>query len=268
MTNSINLIEENNLSVAWAKALLNAMNCTAGEISPLVVNVVGFNNGVILEEERIREKLFKDLFKKGKTQIETVAGTIFPKAYWNQKCERKLLYNRYLKCWPRIAKCKTNNRGSYFKRFIDFFENGEREGNNQLEQIITTWHKGNRRRSALQAAVFDPSKDHKHSRRLGFPCLQQVAFNPIGTNGKDGLAVIGFYATQHLFAKAYGNYLGLCRLGQFVAHEMNLELKKMICIASSAKLGDNEITKNSLKNLEQELRKILNKIELEYHNKS
>ncbi len=54
----------------------------------------------------------------------------------------------------------------------------------------------------------------------------------------------------------YGLYLDQ-RLGQFMAHEMNLELKKMICIASSAKLGNNKITKTSLRSLEQELRKIV-----------
>lgn len=258
MTNSIDLILESNLSLAWAKALLNVIDCKAGEISPLVVKVVGFDNGVIHEEEGIREILSQDLIKKRKPQIETVASTIFPKAYWNPKCERELLYNRYLRCWARIAKCPANRRDTYFKRFIDFFENGEREGKNQLEHIITTWQRGNRRRSALQAAVFDPSKDHKHSRQLGFPCLQQVAFNPLGANGKDGLAVTGFYATQYMFEKAYGNYLGLCRLGQFMAHEMNLELKQMTCVANVAKIGTE--TQSSLRSLEQELRKMLNEI--------
>jgi len=256
MTNSKNLIQENNLSVAWAKALLNAMESKAGEISPLVVNVVGLNNGVIHEEEGIREKLTQDLIKKRKTQIDTVASTIFPNAYWNPKCGRELLYNRYFKCWARIAKCPANRRDTYFKRFIAF-ENGERPVN-QLEHIITTWQKGIRRRSAFQAAVFDPSNDHIPSPLLGFPCLQQVAFNPIGTNGKDGLAVTGFYATQYLFEKAYGNYLGLCRLGQFMAHEMNLELKQMTCVASIAKIGTE--TKSSLRSLEQELREMLDRI--------
>ncbi len=254
MTNSIDLILENNLSVAWAKALLNVIDCKAGEISPLVVKVVGFDNGVILEEERIRERLTQDLFERGESQIETVAGTIFPKAYWNQKCDRQLLFDRYRKCWNRISRCQKNKRGTYFERFIDF-KNGKKQVN-QLEHIITTWQKGNHRRSALQAAVFDPRQDHKHSRQLGFPCLQQVAFNPLGANGKNGLALTGFYATQHLYTKAYGNYLGLCRLGQFMAHEMNLELKQMTCVASVAKIGTE--TKSSLRNLEQELRKMLN----------
>ena len=33
-------------------------------------------------------------------------------------------------------------------------------GVNQLEHIIQTWHKGNHRRTALQAGLFDPLKDH------------------------------------------------------------------------------------------------------------
>ena len=47
----------------------------------------------------------------------------------------------------------------------------------------------------------------------------------------------GFYATQHVYEKAYGNYLGLCRLGQFVAHELGLRLVRMTCVTALAKLG-------------------------------
>ena len=35
----------------------------------------------------------------------------------------------------------------------------------------------------------------------------------------------GFYATQYVVERAYGNYLGLCRLGEFMAHEMGLKAR-------------------------------------------
>ena len=47
---------------------------------------------------------------------------------------------------------------------------------NQLQHVIDTYKLGNHRHSALQASIFDPSRDHTNSRRRGFPCLQQVAF--------------------------------------------------------------------------------------------
>ena len=73
--------------------------------------------------------------------------------------------------------------------------------------------------------------DHTNQRRRGFPCLQQVAFAP---TGDDGLAVTGFYAKQHMYERAYGNYLRLCRLGRFMAHEMGLTLSQVVCIATPA----------------------------------
>jgi len=250
------LIAETNLSIAWAKAFLTAMSSSGGEVSPLIVTVT-FDAGEIIETPQIRDLLSQMLSVTKKTGIETVSSTIFPKSLWNPLREKELLFKRYLDSWPRIKKCRTNKTGPYFRRLIDF-DNGSSPVN-QLKHIIETWQNGNHRHSALQAAIFDPRLDHTDQRQLGFPCLHQVAFNPMGSNGKDGLAVTGFYAKQLLFEKAYGNYLGLCRLGQFMAHEMNIKFKKIVCIANIAEKGKE--TKNSLSAFEDKLTKILNKLE-------
>ena len=46
------------------------------------------------------------------------------------------------------------------------------------------------------------------------------------------LRLTRFYATQQLFVKAYGNYLGLFRLGAFVASETGLTLSKVSCFVN------------------------------------
>jgi hypothetical protein len=81
-----------------------------------------------------------------------------------------------------------------------------------------------------------------------------VAFN--AANGH--LEVTGFYALQHHVPKAYGNYLGLCWLGRFMAQQLNLKLSQVTCIASSLKLpiGDG-YSKSSLDPLKQSLTKML-----------
>lgn len=252
-----NLIKESNLSVAWAKAFINTISSKAGTISPLVVIIQNLKEDCKIENSIIRVILSDELQNKKVTQIETVSGTIFPESYWNPKTSRQTLFNRYIKCWPRIKKCPSNRRGTYFERLISY-ENDENYIN-QLEHIITTWHKGNHRHSALQASIFDPRKDHKNQRQLGFPCLQQIAFNPLGVNGKDGLVLTGFYANQYIFEKAYGNYLGLYRMGLFMAQEMGLELKQIVCIANVAKYADS--SKFSMKvfgGLKNKLIEILN----------
>ena len=60
----------------------------------------------------------------------------------------------------------------------------------------------------------------------------------MGSNGCQGLSVVAFYANQTLIEKGYGNYLGLYRLGKFMAASMGLELKEVVCIASALKISD------------------------------
>lgn len=252
MTN-ISPIESSNLSLAWAEAFLALMAPGRTELTPLVVTVKGIDGDSVPEHPGIRSALDKALMRTG-TSCHTVANTIFPKSLWNPLRTRDLLYERYIKhAWPRVKKCHANNRGTYFQRLIAF-ENGQ-EPVNQLEHVISTWHQGNHRHSALQLSIFDPRHDHTDCRQMGFPCLHQVCFTPLGTNGQDGLAVTGFYATQHVFEKAYGNYLGLCRLAHFVAHEMKLRFVKMTCIAASGRLGN--IDKSDVEAFAGQLRGIL-----------
>lgn len=247
---SIVSIEHASLSLAWAEAFLRLMSPGCTEITPLIVTVSDSGSG-IEECDKIREKLDVAL-GSANASCNTVASTIFPRSLWNPARERAQLYDRYLKhAWPRVRKCQANYRGTYFQRLVAF-ENGDHEPVNQLEHVISTWQNGNHRHSALQLSVFDPRQDHTHSKQMGFPCLHQVCFTPLGANGCDGLAVTGFYATQHIFEKAYGNYLGLCRLGQFVAHETNLRLVRMTCIAASARLGN--VAKSDVEPFAAELR--------------
>lgn len=50
------------------------------------------------------------------------------------------------------------------------------------------------------------------------------------------LVVNAFYATQQIFDKAYGNYLGLAQLGAFMAHEMGMPLARLNVMVGVAKL--------------------------------
>lgn len=247
-------IVEDNLSVAWAKAFLLTME--AGEIAPLIVVIKVPNDGLPDEVQAIRRALDDELAKAAHgLSCQMVANTIFPQSLWNPQAGRQELYKRYLKILPRILKDPHNRYGVYFERLIAFgHDNAFRGGVNQLEHIIQTWLNGNHRRTALLASVFDPTRDHTNQRQRGFPCLQQVAF---ARQGKSGLALTGLYATQYIFQRAYGNYLGLYRLGRFMAQEMELDLIQVTCIASPA-VRDN--SKISLQKLAAKIRTVLGQV--------
>ncbi len=70
------------------------------------------------------------------------------------------------------------------------------------------------------------------------------------------MKVVALYANQLLIEKAYGNYLGLYRLGKFMAGEMEITLKRVICIATNLKRSENR-RKGDLAGLVSRLRKEL-----------
>jgi hypothetical protein len=102
--------------------------------------------------------------------------------------------------------------------------------------------------------VFDPSRDHSSRPYLPFPCLDHVAFAP---DGAGGLSLTAFYANQSIFDRAYGNYLGLCALGRFVAGELGLEFRQLTCVAGVAQLPSSSVTKTKARVLASEISGVL-----------
>jgi len=228
------MIEETNLSRAWITALEHADAEKSREITPLILTLTGFD-----ETKEIRNVLDKALDEDKINSVDTVAETIFPASLYRLcKYDRNAFYNEYIANLPRIHSIdKRNNRGTYFERLIAF------DGNiNQLEIIIKSLQSDKSvRRSKLQAAIFDPAKDHLNGPYQGFPCLQHITFY---VTKEGGLVLSSFYAIQLLYKKAYGNWLGLINLGKFVAQETGLELERFNCHIGIEQL---EISKTKVK---------------------
>ncbi len=208
-----------------------------------MVCISGFDNNVAVEDANIRNLLDKALSSAGLQSIRTVANTIFPLSLWNPEVPASALFVRYARVAKKLRHYKLNRNGIYFERMIAYQPKGCRAKFNQLQYLLETRQAGNHRRSAYQISVLDPTQDDTNQHRRGFPCLQQVSITPIGI---DELAVTGFYATQTMFERAYGNYVGLCDLGRFFAHYWNMRLTRVTCIASVAQL---DISKTSARAL-------------------
>jgi len=237
-----------NISAAWAR-LFHAVDHTPGkELISAVISFTGFSAAGPIEEGNVREVLNTCLAEDGKEEIETVANTIFPQALWEfSKGDRNRFYAMYIENMPdyvAMAPSK-NQRGTYFGR-LTAYDLNPRNGNrathlsgtpsgtsNQIEFIIEHCKRG-ARRSYLQASIFDPLRDHTGSAQLGFPCLQHITFIP--SFGDSTLAMNAFYATQQLYEKAYGNFLGLGRLGSFIASESGLTLCRVTCLVGVEKI--------------------------------
>ncbi len=229
------MIDDSNLSHAWLRLLLGILEGTGTEVSPLVLSVTGFGEkGSVPEDATVRQALDQLLERKAKSKVDDVAFTIFPQRVWEMSGgDRNRLFALYRATFPRwqAMNKRANGRGLYFQRMV-MYGRGPCDGN-QLEWILSQYGlRAGVRRSMLQATTFDPARDHVANAQLGFPCLQHVSFVPTAA----GLVVNACYATQQIFDKAYGNYLGLAQLGAFMAHEMGMPLVRLNVMVGVAKL--------------------------------
>ncbi len=261
-TNQPQLIEEPNLSHAWGRVLLHVLDNSKHRLAPLMISVTGFQNGLPAEDTEIRHALDTLLVSKDKKYTSKVTAlTIFPHEAWIRQGRPPIrdFSDWYLReFFPRLqARNPLNHRGTYFERMVRFQGckmgkdgNPILEVKNQLEHLVTIWRRdrskgSSSRHSALQASIFDPGKDHTGAKMLGFPCLQQVSFS---YDDENNLAVNAYYPTQYIMDRAYGNYLGLCHLGQFMAQNMDLTLVRVNYFIGLPELGS-YWTKNELQPL-------------------
>lgn len=251
------LLESDNLSLAWGGVLSRILGPGGTDVSPLVLSITGFDDdGDPSENAAVRAALEELLASEGKRDIENVAFTIFPKRYYKMVSgDRAELYSLYRESFSRIQDYnpRNNKRGSYFQRLIDLA--GDGSGPNQLEWILSEYEaRPQSRRSKWQATTFDPKRDHTTSAQLEFPCLQQVSFT---FDCDEGLILNAFYATQQIVRKGYGNYLGLSHLGGFMAKEMGLKFVRLNVFVGIAKADEIRKSDPGVQNLlsviEQEL---------------
>jgi hypothetical protein len=237
MTNLVT--SSGNLSTAWGEALLRMCDRGVTELSPLTVTVTDFDgDGFPVERGGIRSAIDDLLGELRKAKCDTVAGTIFPQSLWNQRRPSNVLFERFGNIWPKLRKCKGNVLGTYFRRLTSFTPKGATEPVNQLAEIIESHQTEPRTQFAL--SVYDPTRDAL--KRRGFPCLDYVTFAAAPRQGT--LSMMAIYPRQYHIDRAYGNYLGLCRLGRFMAVILRLRLVSMTCISQRSLRG--EISKSRL----------------------
>lgn len=266
LTSVPRLICESNLSYAWARAFDLVINSNKTNLCPLLISIDGFKENLPQEDHRLRQELDRSLGLAGKYSSSVSGSLIFPYNQWDRigRPGPKKFFDWYLaEFLPRLkARDRLNRNGTYFERMIAYQGSKRVDGKtvvstkNQLEQIILQWKRDQKcgrrpRQSALQVSCFDPPKDHTGQPMRGFPCLQQVGFTYDNTGG---LSLTAFYPTQYIFDRGYGNYLGLCHLGAFMAHELGMRMVRLNVLVSCPELGSPaKSTLKRLRNLVQDL---------------
>ena len=230
------IFKVDNLSIGWAKLMLALTRPGVTRLMPVTLSIRGFGtDGTVNEIAEIRAAIDAFLNAQERKDTENVAFTIFPQRYWQISAgDREAFFALFIESFQRIQSFnpRNNKRGSYFQRLVDL--NGGGRGPNQLKWMLDDYdkHPKARRTSKFQATTFDPARDHTASGQLEFPCLQQISF--VFEDG--ALQLNAFYATQQIARKAYGNYLGLARLGAFMASQMDLNFEQLNVFIGMAKM--------------------------------
>lgn len=230
-------IDANSLSGAWSQAFIEMSTPPEHELSPFIVSIRMGPDGNPIEDQKLRVALDASLLESNFQSIDKIAKSIFPHPLWKRaNGDRERFYANYKESLPDYVAMEPtrNGYGMYFARLVGYAMNHKtgadephlagqdlQASGNQLEFIINSM-KPRAQRMALQAAIFDPVRDQTPDRRP-FPCLQHISFVP--DFGRKTLSLNAFYALQLLYVKAYGNWLGLCRLGAFVASQTQPQLR-------------------------------------------
>lgn len=243
------LIRGRNLSDAWLRAMDHLL-----EVGGTATNFcVAFSD--YSEERSIREALddFIAAYRaegriKGEMYpVSTVANTIFPAALYRTGSpgaeSRKRLYDLHERAM-RLQR-RMRFKDNYFNRLVSWPSSNEPL--NQLEALVFKLTREIKTKSP-KSSIYEVGIEHpeldvvtsggdvrvqspEHDKSLmGFPCLSHLSFTLVGGE----LHLTAVYRNQYFVARAYGNYVGLARLVEFVADESGCTPGEILCVATHA----------------------------------
>jgi thymidylate synthase len=231
------IISGENLTDVWLKTAQNLLEPGIEQLTHLTVRITDFSDGYPNEHPQARTLLDKALKQYGACEVNANANVLFPESSWQIQRKRGSSAHEFTEYYhnqimPKLAKQdQRNHAGTYFDRMVAYPSGNTQI--NQLSKLIEYWKGGLLRQSAYQISIYNPSKDLDKCPYMSFPCLDYLAFTKEGNE----LLLTAFYAYQLIFDRGYGNYLGLCRLGRFMAEQMNLKFSQLSCHVGSAKLS-------------------------------
>lgn len=236
MSNGIifgNFIESENISTAWLNAVCTLRN-NKNEAFGLAVKIL---NPTKIDQQLTNE-LDNLITKSGLQSLHTVSNTIFPQHLYRKSENYNEFFRRFNKIYLKIRKSPKNRSGTYFGRLTNW--NNSNQDNDVINQINKLLNKINYRpfglKSSYLANVFDPLRDQ--DKYYGFPCLSFIDFKLEPSTNQ--LHLIAFYRNHRFWERAYGNYVGLGQLLEFMCTETNMELGNLLVISSHAEIENHK----------------------------
>lgn len=220
-------IEADSISEAWLLATRYILNQNNAECNNLLVEI----NQPLNTLQNIEESYEQFCSAHNIKHFTIPAQTIFPKkAYLNLNQDRAKLYRKY----PRLHKVLKGKWGSYFGQMINWKINGaETPSINQLEQLISMLNNRNRTYSSAYTIQITNPIDH-FTYPIGGPCLHYILLQLDRIDNRKIMNLLAVYRNHDFAVKAYGNYVGLGHLLEFICNETDYEVGKLSCVSSHA----------------------------------
>jgi thymidylate synthase len=217
------LIEAANISFAWIEATRYILGQQDYECTNLMVHI-GSPTQTIPHVDTLYNNFCS---QHDLTELRKTADTVFPnKAYEIVGHNKERLFARR----NRIHKVVKGNWGSYFNQMVNWTEQG---GNcrNQLNDIIN--YINNRNAIYRKAYVIHITNPILHLQyTIGGPCLHSV-YIQLKPDPRT-MSLLAVYRSHDFAVKAYGNYLGLGNLLNFLCEQTNFAVGTVTCVSSTA----------------------------------
>jgi thymidylate synthase len=213
------------MSEAWAAGVQAVIDDEDQHVNHLLIRATE----PLPEVDEIRtaaDVLLADLKLQG---VDTVRNTIFPYETANDVATPEQLCEEYLEMYPALRRLGSE-RGTYFGRMIAYARADGTAGNQLLETVkkLRSAHDGTRWTSIYEVSIYNEQKDTNITR--SFPCMTHLAFHVDG----DRLDCLATYRSHDLIDKAYGNYLGLAQLQEYLAEQSGFVPGELAVLAGRA----------------------------------
>lgn len=185
----------------------------------------------IREATRVIDELAKDL--ELRSTMEN-ANAIWPSFFARPKRETSDVFcdiQRY--AVPAIKTACKNRHDSYVERLVAWRSTGSGAPVPQLQNVLTRLKKEVRnpapKSSSYEISVYSPGLDAAY---MSFPCLSHLSFKYDHHRGL--LHLTALYRNHTYLSHAYGNFVGLGRLIQFVCRETETYPGELVSISTHA----------------------------------
>lgn len=238
-------IEENTFQKAWAKAIL-ALREEKWELWSLVVRFTQPKEF----EESIHTTLCDYASSHGFISPNDIEHTIFPTRLYNKYPDKKRFFRAYRIYFQITRKMEHSGWGTYFNSMINY---PTKHGT--VDQLGDMINNISNREKIIRAAnvIIIPEPYRDRNKIIGAPCLNYITVQVEKDEEAENcrrISLLCVYRNHDFTVRAYGNYLGLCGLLNYICSETHSSMGGITCISSHA----------SVPNYKRELTKIANGI--------